>query len=482
MAPEEARWWSWRRQRLDRTARGIEDALRSVIAITGAQPQGPLALLARVPRMLPGLYDGSLRARVAVRLPAMRRAVWLLAAETAHVPFHACRGTGVTERSVLRRSGVGPDLWNELRDAVLALAGKPIDAREIKEAIPHDREKVSAVLSVLASTGEILRVRAPSITSNAFAFVGAETWLGRVLPSMPRDDALTFLAGDYLQAYGPITLDDFVWWTGLPEQRCEQALMTHEPTRLDGGYLLWPSHARAFEQSRPLANRVNLLPGWDPYPMGYLHRDRLGDAEAIAASFDRAGNSLPIVLVEGRIAGHWDFRVDRANALTVTVSMLEDPGTRLWGDIEAEAGAVAGLLQARSVTVVRTPRRPARAPLATPVIDVAPPRVTAAKNPAARRSGARKSSAATPARKAPSKKAPSKKAAAKRGPVKRGPVKRAPVKQTRAKRAATKKPATTRVPAKKPAKTLSVKKPPVKKAAKKAPAKRAPARRGRGRS
>lgn len=441
MAPEQARWWSWRRQRLDRTSRGVEDALKSVIAITSANPSAPLALLARVPRMLQGMYDGAVKARVAVRLPAMRRAVWLTAADTAHIPFHACRGTGITERNLLRRSGVGPDRWNELREQILKLCEKPLDAREVKAAIREDPEKLSAVLTVLATTGEILRVRAPSLHSNSFAFAATEAWLGRPLAPMPRDDALTFLAGDYLQAYGPATVEDFVWWTGLPRQRCEPALMQHDPMRLEDGHLLWPAHARAFEQSRPVANRVNLLPAWDAYPMGYADRSRLGRPDAVAAAFDRTGNSLPIVLVEGRIAGLWDFRLSRADVITIDVNMFEGAGGRLWEDIEAEAGAIAALFQARSLRITRAERRLAttetgRAPAAPTAVPMrAAPRRVSTKRAGTKRAGTKRTGAkragtkrtatkrtsTTRARRAAPKRAASagrKRTAAKRAPAK----------------------------------------------------------------
>ena len=43
---ERARWFSWRRQRLDRTCRGVEDCLQSVIGVSSHNPSGPLSLLA----------------------------------------------------------------------------------------------------------------------------------------------------------------------------------------------------------------------------------------------------------------------------------------------------------------------------------------------------------------------------------------------------------------------------------------------------
>ena len=166
---EEARWWSWRRQRLDRSCRGIQDALHSVIAVTSANPNAPLALLARVPRMLQGMYEGATRARIVVRLPAMRKAVWLLAADTAHIPFAACRVAAGFERALLRRAGIGPDRWTELHDRILEVCATPHEAREIKAAVGHHPEQVTAALNVMALGGELVRTKAATLHSNAFA-------------------------------------------------------------------------------------------------------------------------------------------------------------------------------------------------------------------------------------------------------------------------------------------------------------------------
>jgi hypothetical protein len=437
LAPEQSRWWSWRRQRLDRTARGVDDALHSVIALSSAHPSAPLSLLARVPRMLQGMYEGAIHSRIAVRLPAMRRAVWLLASDTAHIPFHACRGTGATERNLLRRTGVSPDHWNELRERILRLCAQPLGAREIRAAVGADEEKTATVITVLAATGELVRVRAPSLFSNTFAFASTEAWLGHSLPSMPRDDALTFLAGDYLQAYGPITVEDFAWWTGIPQPRCEAAITAHEPVSLGNGYLLWAAHARAFEQSRPVANRVNLLPAWDAYPMGYLDRSRFGPPDAVQAVFDRAGNSLPVVLIEGRIGGLWDFKMTRAENLTVNVTLFEDAGARLWETIESEAGAVASLFRARSLSIVRAPRR-RFSPPPSPLLETAPSTARAARRgkktvvKKGTRARTPAGTRATPAKRKPSKARSANVTASAKKPAKRRPIRARSAKKSRA--------------------------------------------------
>jgi hypothetical protein len=284
----------------------------------------------------------------------MRKAVWLLPADGAHVAFGACRAAAGFERTILRRAGIGPDRWSELRARILELCSTPRQAADVRAAIGANPEQVTAVMNVLTLEGDLLRTKAPTILSNAFAFVSTEAWLGRSLPQMGADEALGTLAAEYLRAYGPATADDFAWWTGLPRARCEQAMLQHDPVVLDDGLLLWPADRRAFEQSRPLANRVNLLPAWDPYPMGYADRSRMGEPAALEAVFEPNGASAPILLVEGRISGRWNMHVTRTNAITITIETFETPRGRLWEAIEAECGAIATLLQARELNVERS--------------------------------------------------------------------------------------------------------------------------------
>jgi len=52
---------------------------------------------------------------------------------------------------------------------------------------------------------------------------------------------------------------------------------------------------------------INFLPGLDPYVMGYKLRDRYLDREQYNHVFDRSGNAAPTILVDGRIAGIWDY-------------------------------------------------------------------------------------------------------------------------------------------------------------------------------
>lgn len=350
---EQIRWWSWRRQRLDRASRGIDDCLRSIVGVYSSNPQGSLSLLARVPRVMQGMVDGAIESKIAVRLPAMRRTVWMLLAETAHLPFHAC-DTAAPSQWPPGREGVEADEYARLEHEILLAAGRPMHADQIRDAIKDPPAKLTSILGALCAEGKLLRVRAKTPISNTFAYVATRVWLGRELPEADPTEALAWLAGAYLKAFGPATVEDFTWWAGVKPQDSARAVQSHDPTHLGDGLLLPPGDVRAFDGTRSVANRVNLLPAWDAYTMGYAagSRTRFADPDLLPYLYDKGGNAAPVILIEGAVAGLWDFSLSDRR-IEIRIGLFEDPSPRALAAVEAEAGLVAGFFNARDTVIKR---------------------------------------------------------------------------------------------------------------------------------
>jgi hypothetical protein len=350
---EQIRWWSWRRQRLDRSSRGIEDCLRSIVGVYGSNPHGALALLARVPRVMSGMVDGAIDSRIALRLPAMRRSLWMLHTETAHLAFHAVDQLSLVQ-PILRRQGITDDEYARLEHEILLAAGFPKTAAEIREAIKQPPEKLGPVLHALAAEGKLLYLKEKP-PSNAFTYAATRVWLGHDLPDAEPADALVWLAGEYLKAFGPATVSDFAHWAGVERDDADKALRTHDPEEMDDGLLMWPSDLKAFEGTRPVANRVNLLPALDPYTLGYApaSRVRFADPEFLPFLYDKTGvNSTSVILIEGAVGGLWDFAVGNRK-IDIRIGLFEDPTPRALESIESEAGLVASYFNAREVNITR---------------------------------------------------------------------------------------------------------------------------------
>jgi hypothetical protein len=304
-----------------------------VVAVYSAHPTAPLSLHARVP----DLDAAGFRALDGMRLPAMRGSIHLLPRETAHLAFRAVPEAPAQAVGRLRYAGVSQALYRRLRGAVLAAAAEPRTVRQLADASGAGRA-TAQVVGALAREGVLVRVGAEGLRSNALRYVAAE------VEEADADEALAWLAGEYLRAFGPARPRDFAWWTGAPAGRARRALESVETEALDDGLLLPVGDRRGFEAARRPRGTVDLLPKWDCYTMGYAPdgRTRLADPDVLSRCYESGGDGRPLVLVDGAAAGAWSLRPGRA--VEVDLELFEEPGPRLRRALAARVDAVRALL------------------------------------------------------------------------------------------------------------------------------------------
>jgi hypothetical protein len=140
----------------------------------------------------------------------------------------------------------------------------------------------------------------------------------------------------WLGRFGPGTVSDLTWWTGLTAGKVKAALAAIRPLEvdLDGTTgLVLPGDDKPEPSPEPWAA---LLPALDPTVMGWKERDwYLG--EHSPALFDRSGNAGPTVWWDGRVVGAWAVR----RSGEVAFRLLEDVGADALAAIEAEAERLA---------------------------------------------------------------------------------------------------------------------------------------------
>jgi hypothetical protein len=194
------------------------------------------------------------------------------------------------------------------------------------------------------------------VWSNEFRYVATRGWLGHSMPPAEPDDALIWLAGEYITTYGPATVDDFAWWTGLDRELAVEAFDAHDLADVGYGLKMSRKDARALDLARPVAGRVNLLPALDPYTMGYVGDSRrrfADDGRVLAAMYDKNENSGNVVLIEGQVGGLWDLQQAKSGAVEMRIGLFDDPGPKMWAAIQSEATLMSGFLDARDFKVVR---------------------------------------------------------------------------------------------------------------------------------
>jgi hypothetical protein len=324
---EQLRAVAYDRQRLAQAAPDAAQALQDIIAVYSSHPSAPLSLYARASAM-----DGDAFRRLDVlRLPAMRMSIHLLPRATAHLAFHATPAPPSDRKKRMKHFKFTEERYHELRHQILEAATTPLTVPDLREAVGAAPEELKGVSAQMTRDGELVRVGADGLRSNELRYVVAQ------LDDADPDEALAWLAGEYLRAFGPVRVNDFVWWAGVPAGRAKAALAAHDTEDLDGGLLIRSQDVEAFERARPPKGAVDLLPKWDPYTMGYAPdgRHRFAQPDVVDRCYDFRGDGRPVILVDGEAAGTWE---------KLEVDLFDTVGARTRRAIDERLDAVRAFL------------------------------------------------------------------------------------------------------------------------------------------
>jgi hypothetical protein len=330
----------------------IVQVTRDVVALHATAATGPyFSLWARVEDFRREMLEEALyERRSLVKLLCMRVTLHLVVSDEAAFFYRAFppdfferpmpvefRGGGLLAHAGLCSEEKAEALLAELHRRVLAVVAEdgPSTTQQIGRKVPefaakihHDAGKAyegtfsigSRLVGDMCARGLLVRT-CPRGTwrSNLYEYAALSDWLPDVdLESVTQGEARAWLARRYLAAFGPATPDDVQWWMGLTKGETQEALetITSETTEvavegLGDGYLMLADDARRLRDfTPPDAACVFLLPSLDPYIMGYADRRRFLAQEHRKKVFDRAGNAVPTVWLDGRVVGVWGQRKD----------------------------------------------------------------------------------------------------------------------------------------------------------------------------
>ncbi len=121
------------------------------------------------------------------------------------------------------------------------------------------------------------------------------------------EDSRTALAARYVASHGPVTVNDFVWWSGLTVGEAKRAFEAVSPalrTETIDEHTYWSSPSSPPAARRPLPS-VHLMPNYDEYFIAY--RDRRPTAALLPPSAppDPMDSFAHLLCVEGRFGGFW---------------------------------------------------------------------------------------------------------------------------------------------------------------------------------
>src|SRR5580692_978556 len=359
-----------------RAASTVAGTVTDIVGLHGTDPASVyLAAWARTGAGQAAIEDALYGEGTLVRMLGMRRTVFVVPVGLMPVVQAACTDQ-IAERmrrDLARRveeSGIAADGAGWLKEvgeatvSALAARGRATGA-ELARDEPRLRAQIvyatdksyggpvnvtTRLLTLLSAEGLIVRGRPRGgWTSSQFTWFAAED---QAQPSAAT--ARTELSRRWLSAFGPATVSDLQWWTGLTAGQVKQALAGLDVTEVDlhgSPGLMLAADVPDLDAAPALEPWTALLPALDPTAMGWRERAWYVGEHA-AALFDRSGNIGPTAWWDGRIVGGWAQRKDGE----ITVRLLEDAGREAAAAICATARQLQEWVGAARITPrFRTP-------------------------------------------------------------------------------------------------------------------------------
>jgi Winged helix DNA-binding domain len=364
---------SWEQVRAFRTARSLDGSggpVETARRLCGVHAQvmssAELALAARVEGLgVEEVREALWKRRELVKTWAMRGTLHLLAADELALWAGALRTRSYLWRTAAwtRYFGISVEELESLVVAIgSALDGRGLTREELGEAVrelagERAQEQIASgwgtLLKPVAMEGGL--VFGPNRGRNV-AFVNPHEWIGPFEP-FETGAAMSEVVRRWLRVYGPGSKDDLALWWGTNAGRARRALESLGDelveVAVDGRpAVALATDAAALEAASP-AGPARLLPGFDPYVVGFQPRDQLVEPELLPRVSRTAGWISPVVLVRGKPVGVWQHKL-RKGTLEITVEPFGKlPAARV-RELSADGERLAAALGATpSVTLAR---------------------------------------------------------------------------------------------------------------------------------
>ncbi len=138
------------------------------------------------------------------------------------------------------------------------------------------------------------------------------------------DEALEALARRYFISRGPATLQDFVWWSGIPIADAKKGLEIVKSQLSQeniNGQTYYFSHLAPAKHNKTIT--AYLLPGFDEYIVGYKERSVIMDKAYMKTLTPTNGMLPPTIVIDGKVVGTWKRIINKSKVL-VTLNPSRD--------------------------------------------------------------------------------------------------------------------------------------------------------------
>jgi hypothetical protein len=167
----------------------------------------------------------------------------------------------------------------------------------------------------------------------------------------------------YLRAYGPASIEDIAWWSGLPIIQCQRSIahLKREAVRFNvetyrNDMIALKETVDNLKKRSITEEEIQILPPWDPYTLGWRCRRRIADKEILPFIYDMHGNATSVIVDVGKVIGIWQFRDHEVNKLEYHVfEKYKERNKAVQQKIDLWSRNIIKLTRASSFTVIERP-------------------------------------------------------------------------------------------------------------------------------
>lgn len=310
----------------------LVDAVSNRPGFFGPNPVAFLSLVARRPSiLLDDLEEALINDRTLIRASAFRGSLFLINTQDFPIYFRTFHNF-LFQRGMQKLADEKITKAHLFHFADLLENADPVLPLSIPNIIdiifPGRRERPSPdicnrTVQKLCDMGVLVRASAKGWKGNEFTYALLKKWVPdiSIKPDNP-ETARTETVRKYLRAYGPASIEDIAWWTGLPLVQCQrsiahlrrEAVRFHVETYRDDMIGLKET-VDNLKRRNPVEEEIQLLPPWDPYTLGWRCRKRVADKDILPFIYDPQNNAASVIVDTGRIVGVWQFRDSETNML-----------------------------------------------------------------------------------------------------------------------------------------------------------------------
>ncbi len=340
-----------------------DDLIRIVNDISGLHATGSttpyLSLFARTNNFIKEDLEEEIHIRRRLgKIRCMRKTIHIITKEMIPIAYNATiKFVELNFECYVQYLGITQKEYKKYSKLILnILDDKGMTTTEIKNALKI-KINASPIINLMCDQELLIRgVSRKGWKSNIHTYFSFKKYFpGIDLNEVSEKKAIKILVYQYIKAFGPVTVNDISWWTGLGKTIIKQSLKELEKqtliinvSNLKGNFILLKTDEKNLKEINLNQKKtVNFLPVQDPYIMGYKERERYIDPEYYYYVFDHSGNATTTILFDGRVMGVWDF-TEKTEPI-VKIYLFEKAGKTLLKRIYSEASRIGKFIADKEV-------------------------------------------------------------------------------------------------------------------------------------